>query len=268
MLTEFIRVFTNYAGVLTDNSIDNVEKTGIEISGHDGIYIAQKYPFSNFFLLLEASLTSSEEFIIEFWNGIEWIQAVDVLDFTKGLIRDGSVQFSLPRFQTWQRVQYTDEENTQTPTECVGTNVSDCYWLRINTVGLSTFMVKKITYAFTTSEKINGIEKNGPKLYETFSAGKSDWVDEIIEASEMMVSEMKRGGQINSYGQIVAIEEFVLPCAYRTLVHIYENMGKGYEAKKETVSLAYADFLSGPKNLDSNLNSKVDDEATIPRLYR
>jgi hypothetical protein len=270
MLTEFIRVFNRKVNVMTDKSIANAEKSGILLNNFDYIYVAQKFPFNNLFLKMDALNAVTLTLGIEYWDGTEWVDAVDVIDFTKGLKQSGLIQFSLNRDDSWQEVQYSDAQASSCPDELKGLNISDCYWIRIapSVAPTGTTSIESVGYAFTTTETVNGIDTNAPLYYETFSASKADWLEEILIASQMMISEMKSAGLLKAQGQIISLDDFYIPCARRTLLHIYSQMGKAYEGKRGEESALYKKFMGGPKSIDADQNARAEKAETLSTITR
>lgn len=304
MLTQFIRVFKgaedltdplNPVITLTDLSMENAERSGITVD-QKYIYLAQKFPFNNIFMLLDATKlnTKTSKIKIEYWNSAQkWTEAKDVLDFTRGLKKHGLVQFQLDNQYSWDCIQQTDADDTDAPTEIKGKSINDCHWLRLSydvaplnadavaddpsTVGVDETaaaiqcVIKAFTYAFTTSEKVNAVDVQAPRYYETFATGKTDWMEEILVGSEMMIADMKAAGIIKSAGQIILLDDFVLPCAYRVLEHIYSQMGTAYDGKRGEVKALYKQFMSGPKTIDTNMDATIkknEQQSSAPRMYR
>jgi hypothetical protein len=303
MLTQFIRIFKGAEDItdplnpvitLTDMSMENAEKTGIDVNTKY-IYIAQKFPFNNIFMLMSALVnTVSSKIRVEYWNHANgWTDAKDILDFTRGLRKHGLVQFQLDNHFSWDCIQETDGDDLDCPEEIKGKSINDCHWLRfsydvmpINTAAVVDdpgtplvdetaakidVQVKSFTYAFTTSEKVNAVDVQAKRYYETFATGKTDWQDEILIGSEMMIADLKLSKFIKSAGQIILLDDFVLPCAYRVLEHIYSQMGTAYDDKRGEVKALYREFMKGPKTLDADMDGRIKRDEQVsssPRIYR
>lgn len=300
MLTQYIRVFKgnedltdplNPVITLSDISMENAERSAMTFS-EKYLYLAQKFPFNNVFLLLGDRLnTVDSKMKIEYWNDAgEWIEAKDILDFTRGLKKHGLIQFSLDNNYSWDCIPETDDDDSSIPEELKDLNIDDCHWLRISfdvqpvcniaddpsTADVDeTFNgpveFKTVCYAFTTTEKVNGVDTQAPRHYETFKEGKTDWLEEILIGSEMMISDMKTAGFLKSAGQIILLDDFYLPCAWRVLMHIYANMGASYDGKRGEVSALYKNFMKGPKTIDEKMDGKIEKKeisTSTPRMYR
>jgi hypothetical protein len=203
------------------------------------------------------------KFLIDYWDGTEWQAAVDLLDSSNGLHETAMLQFSLNNKYGWHEVGETDDDSTNCPDEFVGLFINDCYWLRISfdptaDVPNPLTKIKKICYAFTTTDVVNSIDVEGPSYYDAILEGKTNWVNEIITASEMMVSDLKRIGFIKSEGQIIEFDEIYLACAYKTLMHIYFQLGKAYATQMAIMSNKYEKALSSKAlTFDNDQDGKI-----------
>jgi hypothetical protein len=147
-----------------------------------------------------------------------------------------------------------------------GLFINDCYWLRIsfsttggNVVPSTNTKIKRLCYAFTTTSYINSEDKEAPSYYESIEEGKSDWINEIIHASEEMVHDLKRIGFIKSAGEIIELDEIYLPCTWKTLSHIYFQLGKAYVDNRAIMSGKYEKALSSKAlTFDNNKDGKLD----------
>jgi hypothetical protein len=280
MLTKYLRLF-KHSGVFnasTNPLVDISLNDGITVN-FDTLYIAQHYPFVNLFLLMDVLNTQTTKLKIEYWINNEWKQAVDVLDATEGLKKTGMLQFSTRNHYLWHEITETDDDSQSCPTEFKGLYVNNCYWLKISFITTggyavpdATTKIKKIGYAFTTTDYINSIDIEAPNYYESILAGKTNWVNEIMHASEEMIHDLKRIGFIKSAGEIIEFDELYLACAWKTLSHIYFQLGKGYADNRELMNDKYEKALgSKALSFDNNRDGKLDRRelnATSTRMSR
>lgn len=208
------------------------------------------------------------KFLIEYFDGVDWREAVDVLDSTYGLFFFGMLQYTTRNKYGWNKLPETEPESS-VPPELQGLYIDECYWLRISFVSDATYKkpnpltkIEKLCYAFTTTEAVNAIDTDAPKFYKSFTEqpNKNNWVKEIITASEEMVLNLKEIGFIKSAGEIVELDELYLPCAWKTLEHIYTNMGKAYETDRAIMVNKYEKALSSKAlTFDKGMDGKIDD---------
>jgi hypothetical protein len=231
---------------------------------------------------LVTSVTSKPKF--EYWDGTSWIDAVDVLDSSRGFYQHGMAQYSLKNDYSICEITETDSDSTGIPRQLVGLGINNCYWVRMSFVTTGIYdvpnpltKIKQICYAFTITSYVNGVDVEGPTFYEPISdmtgeSNKSDWVREIIHASEEMILDLKRVGFIKSSGQVIEFDELYLACTYKTLMHIYYQLGKAYAEKRSIMSNKYEKALSSKAlTFDSDKDGKLDRneyQATSTRMSR
>ena len=252
MLYEYIRVFNSDNGTLTDESLINQEDGSVLsfafTAAEDYKYIAKFSPFNNFFIQIDTANTDASVMSIDYYDGSNWRAAVDVLDGTSTsgvtLAKSGVVQFSPNISYGWQRVNDTSDNNS--PTELQTLNVYDAYWLRIKfsanpSAGTD---VKKIAYAFTTTQQLNDLDIKIDKFFNTFATGKTDWQNEIMTASIHVVKDMMSRGLIREEGQLLRLSDVSLATDYKTLELICAALGPNQEKKREYWRSKYNEVLS------------------------
>lgn len=263
MLHEYIRVFS-YDTSLIDRSIVNQEQevaTTYSIATNKYIYVGSYYPFNNLHFLVSSANATVANLIVEYWDGRDWIQAVDLLDSTAQagatMARSGVVQWSPRRKNGWQYVQDTSENSA--PSQLQSIHVYDCYWLRISASAAISFGLKEISYAFTTTDQINDLDIEISGFYESFEAGKTDWIREILTASRLVLSDLKRAGLVANQGEILRFDDVSLMTDFKTLDLIYTNLGSSYNEKRNEVRSMYDKAMSSKRfTFDGDSDGMVD----------
>ena len=86
MLYQYIRTFDADDGTLTDLSLDNQDESSTLpfdlVVSEDYYYIAQFFPFNNFFVQIDTANDVTASITLEYYDGTSWREAVDVLDGT------------------------------------------------------------------------------------------------------------------------------------------------------------------------------------------
>jgi hypothetical protein len=265
MLFDYIRLFKD-TGSLSDVSIDNQDDSAnvtANLTSSQYFYVAQKMPFTNLFVHIATANSVTSSLGIEYWNGSEWIAAVDVLDATKvsgaTLGRSGIIQWSNAKDEGWAKVGCTEDNGS--PTELSSLTIFDCYWVRIKpTVSLhASTSLKEITYAFTNTQELSNFDIEISTYLASFETGKTDWVKEIITASKLVVTDFRRKGLIVHPGQIVDMTDVSFPCALRTLMLIYSNLGPSYKEKIAAMQVEYDKVMNIARfTLDTNGTGKIE----------
>lgn len=253
MLYNYIRLIYSDNGTLADKSLDNQDESSTLplafVASEDYLYIAQSYPFNNFFYQMLVANSNTSALSVEYWTGRinGWISAVDILDGTssggKTLARSGVIQFSPDPAKIWMQVR--DSTNETMPTGLETLKVYNVYWIRIKvSANLSALTAaKRLCYAFTRSQQLDNIDITINDFLETFGIGKTDWDDQIITASLQLVNDLRRRGLIIHAGSILRFEDVTMACDYRTLILIYKNLGPGYKERLATASLDYNEAI-------------------------
>ena len=265
MLFDYIRLFKD-TGALSDVSIENQDDSATitaNITDAQYFYVAQKLPFTNLFMWVGTANATASSLGIEYWNGTEWVAAVDVLDSTKvagaTLGRSGILQWSNDSDHTWSMV--TDTGDDSAPTELQTLDVYNCYWARIKpTVSLhASTTLKEVTYAFTNTQELSNFDIEISSYLASFETGKTEWIKEIITASKLVVTDFRRKGLIVGQGQIVDMTDVSFPCALRTLMLIYSNLGPSYKEKIAAMQGEYDKCMNIPRfTLDTSKDGQID----------
>jgi hypothetical protein len=105
-----------------------------------------------------------------------------------------------------------------------------------------------------------------------FDAAKTDWIEEIMTASKLVVLDLKRLGLIVQPGQIIQLDDVWIPTTYRTLQLIYENLGPSYNEKRGKVMTQYEKALNLKRfTFDENGDGRItpsEQNNIVTRLVR
>jgi|GEM_PF-1446079 len=271
MLYQYMRIFDSDNGTLSDVSLENQDEgTNLSfdlVAGEDYIYIGKYYPFNNFFLQLGTANDEAANLSIEYWDGQQWRNAVDILDGTKvsgvPLARSGVVQFSTNDEYGWYYVG--DPSDTSGPTELQYLSVYNLYWLRLSySQDLNALTkVKRIAYAFTQSQQLNELDTTINNFLDTFETGKTDWNDQIMTASMHVVRDLQGRGLVRDHGQILLLQDVSLPTDWKTLEMIYYNLGGDYSEKYKNAQKMYKETLKLERySFDMNDDARLDRRET------
>lgn len=272
MLYEYMRLFTYDGTSLMDLSLENQDETAtitFDLSATKYIYIAQYYPFNNFFAHVGTANAALGTLALEYWDGRDWHPAVDVLDGTKSagapFARSGVVQFSPDRKQSWNYINDTSE--SRAPTELNGINVYDCYWLRVSCSTIIPVALKELSYAFTTTERLNNLDVEIDNFYAAFAVGKADWIQEILTCSKLVLADLKRLGLVVHQGQILRFDDVSLACDHKALDLIYTNLGASYNEKRMDIRQRYSETLNSRRfTFDDNNDALVSKSEINSRI--
>jgi hypothetical protein len=273
MLYNWLRVFKRNGATLTDLSLKNQDDSVLvpsNLASTEYLYLAQNYPFNNFFYWKDVANSNTATMKVEYWNGQEWKLAVDVLDASYGFSESGNIQFSPDNESDWQ-ITYDTSVNGA-PSELNSIKIYDCYWCRVSfDVSLSALTsFKKIAYAFTSTQQLNKLDVEINTYYTSFEVGKTDWIKEILTASELMVQKLKTMGVIVGVGQILKFEDITLATDFKCLSLIYSNLGKSKADEKKEAEKNCDLMLTGNKKftIDNDNNARISSQEIDRKDFR
>lgn len=264
MLGQWIRTLLYHGAVLRDYSLelqrDNANMPVGLIAATDAIYLGQYFPFNNFFVQMEQANSKTSSLSVQYWDGFDFREAVDVLDGTslnsKTLAQTGVVQFQPSRDAAWNLIQDPSVDGPSPLSTC---KIEDLYWVRIkvsdNLAGATK--IKNISYAFCRQEDLLTVD---PEINDYLTAWQqTDWVKQILLASQNVIADLKARGLVKSNGQVLRFDDVFFATVYKTLDIIFMPMGKNFVEKRKEYQAKYREFIQGPRfTFDQSEDARVD----------
>lgn len=253
LLTQWIRAFRRTgAGVVTDLSLDLQDETAsvtLDLQTDEYLYVAQQMPFNNLYFDLVTPNATGSNVTVELWDGSTWKSAVDLLDGTRSsgafLGRDGVLQWSPDRDESWQPITDTREEE---PAFLLQNDVVlyDQYWMRLSvSVNLDAgTTLNAIDYKFAVDKQLEDLDPEIDNFLTSWEAGKTDWERQLRVGSSHVIQDLKVRGLIVHPGQILRMDDVSWATAYKTLEIIYTRLGEGYEFQQRDAKEQYKHFLN------------------------
>lgn len=250
MLKRWIRVFTEVSGTITDKSLASQSGDGFNcnfaVSG-DHLFIGQYFPFNNFTLDFETANVSGASPTIEYWDGANWVDTVDVLDGTASggatFGKHGTIQWSPDKDYAWTRVSDTFDESGMGLSSL---KVYDLYWLRVSSatpLSPST-KIRELRYKFCEHSDLVKVDPEINEYLQAWGgASKTNWNEQIFEASDNIISELKERKLILHEGQILRFDDVTKACVYQTLMLIYSQLGPSFQVKFDYFEKLYKQHL-------------------------
>lgn len=268
LLTNYLRIFSDVSGSLKDLSIENSEwsEFSFDATNSEYLYVAQAYPFNNLYLECSTGNVNTANIEVEFWNGKQWASAVDVLDGTSvsgsTLQRPGVIQWGIDiDGNPWDKIQDTSDQNE--PSELQSLKIYDLWWVRLSpSQNLSAgTKLKRINYLFCTNQQLLDHDPEINNYLEAWGGvAKTDWTDQIIAASQHVVTHLKAKGVLNHQAQILRFDDFSIAATYKTLSFIYARLGSSYAEKRDYYEQQFKDQMNLVRftGIDNNSNGRVD----------
>lgn len=236
------RVLYDDNGTLTDISLKvNNYRTGTEsfsmVAAEDAIYIGQPLPFGNRHINLGASVNANAATLsVEYWDGTQWVPALDVIDETgaQPFAQSGYISWKVDRDDSgWQW-----EEKSKDITELAsGPQIYDMYWARIKTsADLQAVDLNFLGHFFNNDDELFSWYPalNNYQLFDAFeptqaSGTKTDWNEQSLMAAEYIINRMMGEGIAITGGQVLDTRKLGNAGIHKTAHIIFSAMGDGYE---------------------------------------
>jgi hypothetical protein len=266
MLTQWVRTIFNDNSVLTDFSIESQNRESFAIpyvAGQDYVYIAQYFPFNNFFIETDVANDQASVVSVDYISGKQWVAAVDIIDGTKAsgisLSKAGVVQFTPDDYNWTSIVDPRKIGGTSLGIEALP--IFDLYWIRVKfSASLkATTSIKSISYNFSTDRLLESIDPEIDNYKEPWGGvSKTNWVEQTMLGSQHVVAELKSRGLILSPGNILRFDDVCLATTYRTLMIIYAMLGKDFEEKYKNAEKEFKVLMDIKRfTFDKNQDGKV-----------
>ncbi len=280
MLKRWQRVILDKANVQTDVSLVAQNGTGFDFDltgGNDFLYVGQYFPFNNLYFNMSGGGGNPSHdptgIVVQYWSGSGWSNANDLLDDTDCFHSSGVIQFQPNRNNGWTAIADTQDEANS---EISAFSIYDLYWIRIglqNGHYHANLDCKLIAYKFCRHDDL---VKFDPEINEYLvpwgGASKTNWDEQILIASESVVSELKMRGLIVHEGQILRFDDVYEATIYRTLMIIYGQLGDSFQSKFEAAKKEYDSRMSKQRwTFDRNKDAMVSTgevENTVVEIVR
>lgn len=267
MLKNYIRVLYSDNGTISDMSLDLSEGNGASfpvVATEDYVYIGQYFPFNNFFIEASTGNASGSVLTVSTWDGTAWNDCVDILDSTAisgaTFAKDGVIQFEQDKDKSWPYVIDTSEE---TGSGLTGKTIYDMYWARLKFSGdfSAGVSIKRLFYAFCDDSHLAQIDPTIDNFLVPWGgSGKTDWNEQIMIASEHVVSDLKNRRLVRSNSQVIRFDDICLATAYKTLSLIMSPLGSSYKDKKDDYDNKYNSLMS-----NSAMTFDLNNDASLQR---
>lgn len=225
------RVLWNDAGTIADltAALNNYRAVaeGIALAADDCLFIGSDLPFNHKYIEIETANDETAALTVAIWSGLGrgWQDAADLIDETEAdgatLGQSGLVQW-VPQ-SSWIL------EDSSGVAGLEGTKIYDMYWLRLEVsadLKVET-AIKYIGHKFCDDADLVGLypDLKNAGLKAAWASGKADWRDQIFDASEEIVRDLKRSGVIKSPAQLMDPELFRMACVHKSAEIIYRGLG-------------------------------------------
>jgi hypothetical protein len=237
------------------------------VAAEDALFIGSLVPFNHLYFKLGTTVnTAASNMSISTWDGSEFKPVVDIQDETETtapLAQSGHLTWTPNRLHSWHR-EHTEDNGTERITGLGGITVYDNYWLKITfdadlDAGLE---IEWLGQLFSDDEMLGAeypdlVRSN---VLTAFKSGKTDWQEQHVKASEIVIQDLVRKGVILEKGQILDRDKLSLASVSKCAEIIFGAFGDDYAEDKIRARNEYE------KRLDLSVyHQDADNDAIIDR---
>lgn len=279
-----IRAIKEVSTVETDISISvrdsDTSLVTIPLATTDYLYFGQAFPFNHFYFKLGTPNIVSCNAKVEYWDGNQWRQVIDLFDETKlsgaSLGQDGYMTWIPNKQYNWANEDTIDQNGRVRITGIDTITVYDYYWIRISfSANLTiTTSLNWVGNKFTNDTDLfkEYPVLNSPSFLTSFAAGKTTWEDQHIIAANEIIDDLIAKKIIFHAGQILDRLTFRMMSVPKVAEIIFNSLGDDYTNDKEKAYALYVrrfskDIFSVDNDGDARLSNA---ELTVRQggLYR
>lgn len=265
------RIIYSDNGVLTDYSVKLNDFRYLSgaipmVASEDILYVGSDLPFNHRYIEMGTVNTNSISLLVDLWDGKQWEAAVDIIDQTSGLAQSGHLSWQKSKYENWVR------DDTDKVTGLTSIVIYNMYWARIKvSANLSagttlSFMGQK----FSDDASLAGYwpELTVANTYLQWpKQPKTTWDEQHYEATEVIIRDLKKKGEIATSAQVLNWELFKEASSHKTAEIIMNSFGKDYVELRDKAAKYYDDALNMfIFHTDKNNNTLIDPDEAVPSL--
>lgn len=207
---------------------------------------------------------------VDLWTGNTWVPAIDIIDQTSvsgsSLAQSGVIAWRPDEDESSWNWDDTDDM----PASGLQTlKIKQLYWARLSWSSDfdSTAIIKYLGYKFTTDAELESEypELSLSSLKTAFKAGKTDWNEQILVASEYIIQDLRQMNVITSMNQILDWRTFAKAAVHKTAEIIFRAFGDDYANNLIEANREYKKSLQLKQyNVDLNRDATLTEVETKP----
>lgn len=257
------RVFYSDNGSLRDlstnlNKYDDIQSNIDYISGEDYIYFGSRLPFNSLFIKVVEVNENPANMYVEVWDGDSWEFVNELIDETGALSKSGYITFVPDRDAGWLMEDTSTDGGFVPGLETV--KIYDKYWMRISfdadlsdPVGIS-WVGHVFADDLDLASEYPDLGKSSVKT--AFKSGKTNWEEQIVRASEVVIEDLMINRNIIDSSQILDRYDYKSATIQKAAEIIFNAFGDDFVDQKQRAREEYQRRLSIPtKKIDLNANA-------------
>lgn len=218
------------------------------VAAEDYIFIGSDLPFNQRYFEVVSNNNQSATASVAIWDGSTWNNAVDVVDMTRNgqsypFTDSGILKWNTDRNKSWAR-----EESTENIPQLSTLKIYDLYWVRIGfSANLkNNLSISYIGYRFADGNLLGAIYPDlvRSSVMTAHTSGKTNWNQQLIIASEAVISDLRKNRVISSGSQIWTGEMFQMATVYKCAEIIYGAFGESKDEQRQLAADAYKEEMN------------------------
>lgn len=229
------------------------------------LYISSALPFRQIYFALGTEVATNETLQIEYYAGTthQWVQTTYTRDETNGLSNSGYITLQPDRNKPWAIIN-----NTASVAELSDYTFYENYWIRISLSAETSVSLQWIGSKFCSTTQLyrQYPAVNNPRILEAFGAGKTDWEDQTVIASEIIIEDLRKDFAFDAAAQIADRTNLQNACIYRTVALIYTGLGDvGVDNVERAMEQYRLALKAGALIVDEDQNGLISPSEKKPR---
>lgn len=246
-LTDYSTALNNYHSSTT-NLIVNHEQ--------DALYVGNAYAFNGFYFKLSTFAESNLGLNCAYWIGTEFQNAIETIDETLGFTTSNYLSFQINRSKpSWKREDTQDGSGNEKVADLGDMAIYDNYWMKITFNSSGTIGLDYVGHKFINDNdlKVEYPSIVNSSLLSAIESGKTNYEEQEIRASRIVIEDLISGRVIKDQGQIIDRKKLELMTVSKTAELIYQMLGDDYVDQRREAASIYAKRLkSNALNVDLN----------------
>ncbi len=266
------RIILSDSGTLIDHSLElnNFHSGDANIdfvAAEDSLFIGSRFPFNSIYFKVNTANASASVISIKYWENNVFRAAVEVIDETSvsgvSLSQSGYITFVPERTKRWLREDTTSEQGNENVDGLGGITIYDHYWIEIK-FSADLDAGTKLEWIGDLFCEDDDLDSEFPFLAKSnvktrFEAGKTDWQEQRVAASKLLIDDLVAAKVINSGDNILERRNLNMVCVSKTAEIIFNAFGDDYKDNKNAARIEYRsrikkDIFGVDRNADARLS--------------
>lgn len=264
------RIFYSDNGILRDfsvnlNKYDSIESEFDYISGEDYIYIGSRLPFNSLYFKVITQNQMPANMYVEVWDGENWEFVNELIDETGALSTSGYITFTPDRDSGWVMEDTSGGGDYVPGLETI--KIYDKYWLRISFDSdlSSAVSLSWVGHVFADDSDLGSEYPDlvKPNVITSFKNGKTNWEEQLVRASEIVIEDLTINRNIIDSSQILDRYDYRSATIQKCAEIIFNAFGDDFVDQKQRAREEYQRRLSIPSKKIDNNNNGIEDKIEI-----